>query len=140
VTFKADPLYIQIYPQALLMLAPAGQCAWRFFYRRSKPHEAARQEPPGMDKTRMSVYIDGFNFYHSTLQHTHPDCRWFNLRELSSRLINSSYGEIAAAYCFSALTTWLSDRTKKHWDSDLVPVTTKLKEFCPGGLATQARR
>jgi hypothetical protein len=55
------------------MLAPAGQCAWHFFYRRGKPHEAAKQEPPGMDKARVSVYIDGFNLYHSTLQYAHPD-------------------------------------------------------------------
>jgi hypothetical protein len=38
-----------------------------------------------MGKKRVNVYIDGFNLYHSTLQHTHPDCRWLNLLELSKR-------------------------------------------------------
>jgi uncharacterized LabA/DUF88 family protein len=150
-----------------------------------------------VDKTRISVYIDGFNLYHSTLQHTHPDCRWLNLRELSNRLINPKTEEITAVYYFSALTTWLPNRAKKHLlyihalrtvgvkdvlgkfnlrdrkcplcksryqaheekktdiniaisllsdavankfdtalilsgDSDLAPVTTKLKELCPG--------
>jgi uncharacterized LabA/DUF88 family protein len=67
-----------------------------------------------MDKIRVSVYIDGFNLYHSTLQHTHPDYRWLDLRELSNRLINSKHEEITAVYYFSALTIWLPDRAKKH--------------------------
>jgi hypothetical protein len=33
-----------------------------------------------MAKIRVNVYIDGFNLYHSTLQHAHPDCRWLNLK------------------------------------------------------------
>ncbi|GHV94467.1 hypothetical protein AGMMS50293_07870 [Spirochaetia bacterium] len=67
-----------------------------------------------MAKIRVSVYIDGFNLYHSTLQHTHPDCRWLNLWELSKRLINPESEEIAAVYYFSALTTWIPERAKKH--------------------------
>jgi hypothetical protein len=67
-----------------------------------------------MPKTRVSVYIDGFNLYHSTLQHSHPDCRWLNLWDLSKRFINSVTEEITAVYYFSALTTWIPDRAKKH--------------------------
>ena len=67
-----------------------------------------------MAKTRVSVYIDGFNLYHSTLQHTHPDFRWLNLMELSKRLINPKKEEIQTVYYFSALTTWIPDRAKKH--------------------------
>jgi uncharacterized LabA/DUF88 family protein len=154
-------------------------------------------EPPGMAKIRVSVYIDGFNLYHSTLQHAHPDCRWLNLLELSKRLINPETEEISAVCYFSALTTWIPERAKKHLlyihalrsvgvkdilgkfslrerkcplcrgcyqaheekktdiniaitlladavedkfdtalilsgDSDLAPVTTKLKQLCPG--------
>jgi hypothetical protein len=58
-----------------------------------------------MAKIRINVYIDGFNLYHSTLQHTHPDCRWLNLLELSRRLINPKTEEIKDIYYFSALTT-----------------------------------
>jgi hypothetical protein len=67
-----------------------------------------------MVKTRVIVYIDGFNLYHSTLQHTHQDCRWLNLWELSERMINPQTKEITAVYYFSALTTWIPDRAKKH--------------------------
>ena len=67
-----------------------------------------------MAKTRVSVYIDGFNLYHSTLQHTHPDCRWLNLMELSKRLINPKTEEITGVNYFSALATWMPDRAKKH--------------------------
>jgi uncharacterized LabA/DUF88 family protein len=150
-----------------------------------------------MGKKRVNVYIDGFNLYHSSLQHTHPDCRWLNLLELSKRLINPETEEINTVYYFSALTTWIPERAKKHLlyihalrtvgvvdilgkfsmrerkcplclgryqaheekktdiniaitlladavadkfdtalimsgDSDLAPVTTKLKQLCPG--------
>ena len=67
-----------------------------------------------MAKIRVNVYIDGFNLYHSTLQHTHPDCRWLNLLELSKRLINLKTEEIQTVYYFSALTTWVPERAKKH--------------------------
>jgi hypothetical protein len=67
-----------------------------------------------MAKTRVSVYVDGFNLYHSTLQYAHPDCRWLNLWNLSNRLINPRHEEITAVYYFSALTTWIPDRAKKH--------------------------
>jgi hypothetical protein len=89
-----------------------------FFFRAKAQPEAARQEPSvgtaGMAKTRVSVYIDGFNLYHSTLQHTHPDCRWLNLWELSERIINPKTEEITAVNYFSALTTWIPERAKKH--------------------------
>jgi len=65
-------------------------------------------------KKRINVYIDGFNLYHSTLQHTHPDYRWLNLVELSKRLINPKTEEIQTVYYFSALTSWRPDRAKKH--------------------------
>jgi uncharacterized LabA/DUF88 family protein len=67
-----------------------------------------------MVKKRISVYIDGFNLFHSTLQHTHPDCRWLNLLELSRRLINPDTEEIKDVYYFSALTSWIPERAKKH--------------------------
>jgi len=67
-----------------------------------------------MPKTRISVYIDGFNLYHSTLQHTHRDCRWLNLLELSKRLINPKTEEIQTVYYFSAIASWVPDRVKKH--------------------------
>jgi uncharacterized LabA/DUF88 family protein len=95
------------------MLAPAGQCARLFLGRNSQP-ETARQEPFRMAKTRISVFIDGFNLYHSTLQHTHPDCRWLNLWELSKRIINPQTEDVTAVYYFSALTTWIPSRAKKH--------------------------
>jgi uncharacterized LabA/DUF88 family protein len=185
-----------MYPQALLMLAPAGQCAWQFFVTGPIVTDSP-QDPSFMAKTRVSIYIDGFNLYHSTLQHAHPDCRWLNLWEISRRLINPKTEEITAVYYLSALTTWIPARAKKHLlyihalrtvgvkdilgkfnlrdrkcplckgcyqaheekktdiniaitlladavadrfdtalilsgDSDLAPVTTKLKELCPG--------
>lgn len=67
-----------------------------------------------MAKIRVSVYIDGFNLYHSTLQHTHPDCRWLNLLELSKRLINPKTEEIQTVYYFTALTTWIPKKAKNH--------------------------
>ena len=67
-----------------------------------------------MAKIRINVYIDGFNLYHSTLQHTHPDCRWLNLLELSKRLINPKTEEIQNVYYFSALASWLPEKAKKH--------------------------
>jgi uncharacterized LabA/DUF88 family protein len=67
-----------------------------------------------MAKIRVNVYIDGFNLYHSTLQHTHPDCRWLNLFELSRRLINPDTEEIHEVYYFSALASWLPEKAKKH--------------------------
>jgi len=68
-----------------------------------------------MPKKMINVYIDGFNLYHSTLQHTHHDCRWLNLLELSKRLINPETEEIHTVYYFfSAFTTWIPERAKKH--------------------------
>ncbi|MCL1991565.1 MAG: NYN domain-containing protein [Spirochaetes bacterium] len=67
-----------------------------------------------MAKTRVSVYIDGFNLFHSTLQHSHPNCRWLNLLELSKRLINPKTEEITSVFYFSALATWMPERAKKH--------------------------
>jgi len=52
-------------------------------------------------KKRISVYIDGFNLYHSTLQYAHLNCRWLNLMELSKRLINPKTEEIQTVYYFS---------------------------------------
>ena len=69
-----------------------------------------------MSKTRVSVYIDGFNLYHSTLQFAHPNNRWFNLMELSKRIVNPKTEEISAVYYFSALATWKPDKAKKHLD------------------------
>ena len=65
-------------------------------------------------KKRVNVYIDGFNLYHSALQHTYPECRWLNLLELSKRLINPKTEEIQTVYYFSAITTWNPTRAKKH--------------------------
>jgi len=65
-------------------------------------------------KIRINVYIDGFNLYHSTLQHTHPDYRWLDLLELSKRLINPKTEEIQTVYYFSALASWIPERAKKH--------------------------
>ncbi|MCL2233351.1 MAG: NYN domain-containing protein [Treponema sp.] len=67
-----------------------------------------------MAKIRINVYIDGFNLYHSALQHAHPDCRWLNVLELSKRLINPATEEIQTVYYFSALATWMPERAKKH--------------------------
>jgi uncharacterized LabA/DUF88 family protein len=67
-----------------------------------------------MAKKRINIYIDGFNLYHSTLQRTHPNYRWLNLLELSKRLINPKTEEIQTVYYFSALTSWLPERAKKH--------------------------
>jgi len=70
------------------------------------------QTPP--TKKRVSVYIDGFNLYHSTLQFAHPNYRWLNLLELSKRIINPKTEEIQTVYYFSAITTWNPNRAKKH--------------------------
>ena len=67
-----------------------------------------------MAKKRINVYIDGFNLYHSTLQHTHTDCRWLNLWELSKRLANPKTEEIQTVYYFSALASWIPQKAKKH--------------------------
>ena len=86
------------------MLAPAGQCAWHFFC----------SQDYRMSKTRISVYIDGFNLYHSTLQFAHPTYRWLNLMELCRRIINPKTEEISDVYYFSALAEWLPEKAKKH--------------------------
>jgi uncharacterized LabA/DUF88 family protein len=78
------------------------------------PSDAEPRGAAELPKKRINVYIDGFNLYHSTLQHTHSDCRWLNLRELSKRLINPETEEIQTVYYFSALTTWIPERAKKH--------------------------
>ena len=102
-----------MYPQALLMLAPPNSVFGIFFV--FTPLTAtSTKEPPKLPKKRVNVYIDSFNLYHSTLQHTHPDCRWLNLLELSKRLINPETEEIQTVYYFSALTTWIPERAKKH--------------------------
>ena len=67
-----------------------------------------------MANTRINVYIDGFNLYHSVLQHTHTDCRWLDLRAYANRLINPKTEEINSVYYFSALTEWIPSRAKKH--------------------------
>jgi len=67
-----------------------------------------------MAKKRINVYIDGFNLYHSTLQHSHPNFRWLNLFELSKRIISHKTEEINAVYYFSALATWRLEKAKKH--------------------------
>jgi len=67
-----------------------------------------------MTKKRVSVYIDGFNLYHSTLQYAHPNFRWLNLLELSRRIINPKTEEISDVYYFSALATWKPEKAKKH--------------------------
>ena len=67
-----------------------------------------------MTKKRINIYIDGFNLYHSMLQRTHRNCRWLNLLELSKRLINPKTEKIQTVYYFSALTSWLPERAKKH--------------------------
>jgi len=67
-----------------------------------------------MAKKRINIYIDGFNLYHSMLQRTHRNCRWLNLLELSKRLINPKTEKIQTVYYFSALTSWLPERAKKH--------------------------
>ena len=93
------------------MLAPAGQCARHFF------HSATRRADLWsyfVVKIRVNVYIDGFNLYHSTLQHAHPDYRWLNLLELSKRLINPKTEEVQTVYYFSALAAWIPERAKKH--------------------------
>jgi hypothetical protein len=94
-----------------------------------------------MDKTKMSVYIiDGFNFYHSTLQHTHPDCRWLNLRDRKCSLCKDRYQAHAEKKTdINNTVTLLADAVADNFDttlilfgdSDLAPVTTKLKELCP---------
>jgi len=67
-----------------------------------------------MAKKRINVYVDGFNLYHSALQHTYPECRWLNLMELSKRMINPKTEEIQTVYYFTAITSWVPERAKKH--------------------------
>jgi uncharacterized LabA/DUF88 family protein len=67
-----------------------------------------------MKKTQVNAYIDGFNLYHSTLQHTHPDFRWLNLAELAKQFINPEKEEIKDVYYFSALATWQPAKAKNH--------------------------
>jgi len=67
-----------------------------------------------MTKIRINVYIDGFNLYHSTLQHTYKDCRWLNLFEFSKRLINPKTEKIQDVYYFSSIPSWFPDKAKKH--------------------------
>ena len=101
------------------MLAPAGQCAWHFFsfcHRQVGYPVGAWALPLGVPvaKIRTNVYIDGFNLYHSTLQHAHPNNCWLNLVDLSKRLINPKTEEIQTVYYFSALAKWIPERAKKH--------------------------
>ena len=88
-----------------------------------------------MAKKRINVYVDGFNLYHSALQKTYPECRWLNLFELSKRLINPKTEEIQTVYI-----TLLADAVMDKFDtalilsgdSDLAPVSGKLRLLCPG--------
>jgi len=94
------------------MLAPPNS-VFGIFFTRAYLQKVACKGLLKMKK-RVNVYIDGFNLYHSTLQHTHPDCRWLNLRRLSDRLINPDTEEVNEVFYFSALTTWIPERAKKH--------------------------
>jgi uncharacterized LabA/DUF88 family protein len=71
-------------------------------------------DQPPVPKTRVSVYVDGFNLYHSTLQFSHPDCRWLNLLELARQFINPHTEDLKDVYYFSALADWLPSKSKKH--------------------------
>ena len=94
-----------------------------------------------MAKTRVSVYIDGFNLYHSTLQFAHPNNRWLNLMELSKRIINPKTEEISEEKKtdINIAITLLADGMADNFDtalilsgdSDLTPAILKLKKLCP---------
>jgi len=115
-----------MYPQALLMTLAAEWRRVKSFPFGKRPEETYACPRRAvclaffllkgyrMPKTRVSVYIDGFNLYHSTLQFAHPTNRWLNLMELSKRIINPKTEEISAVYYFTALTTWKPEKAKKH--------------------------
>jgi len=90
-------------------LPPPGSVPGIFF-----AHKRIIMDQTTPVKKRISVYIDGFNLYHSTLQYAHPNCRWLNLLELTKRLINPKTEEIQTVYYFSAIASWKPDKAKKH--------------------------
>lgn len=64
---------------------------------------------------RVTVYIDGFNLYHSINDLKQPHLKWLCLRTLAESLLRT--GEVLKAVkYFSAYATWMPDRFARHRD------------------------
>ncbi|MCL2331449.1 MAG: NYN domain-containing protein [Proteobacteria bacterium] len=77
-----------------------------------------------MNKRRISVYIDGFNLFHSALQENFsntpldkqrwPELRWLDLRKLALNFINPKLENLTSVYYFSAPILWKPAKAAKH--------------------------
>jgi len=65
-------------------------------------------------KKRISIYIDGFNLYHSALQNVWTNCKWLDLNKLSGQFINPSLENLNEVNYFSAVAHWIPHKAKKH--------------------------
>lgn len=64
---------------------------------------------------RVSVYIDGFNFYHAIDELGDETLKWVDLHLLSKNILNT-YQELGEVKYFSAYATWRPDSYKRHRD------------------------
>lgn len=62
---------------------------------------------------RVTVYIDGFNLYHSINDLKKPHLKWVCLRSLAESLLRKDEVLKAVKY-FSAYATWMPDRYQRH--------------------------
>jgi len=68
-------------------------------------------------KNRVITYIDGFNLYHAIreLSPERPWLKWLNLWSLSESFLKENQTLVEVNY-FSAYSTWMPDRYKRHRD------------------------
>lgn len=84
---------------------------------------------------KVSVFVDGFNFYHAikTLRQNH--LKWVDIRKLADQFAPSPQFSIEAIYYFSAYATWLPAQHKRHMAyikaltaNGVTPILGKFKE------------
>jgi uncharacterized LabA/DUF88 family protein len=64
--------------------------------------------------TPVSIYVDGFNLYHSLLKFKDEKVKWLDLRALSQRLIHPKTEQIKAINYFSAYARWRPGSMARH--------------------------
>ena len=66
-------------------------------------------------KTRVFVYVDGFNLYHALHELDEDHLKWLDLWALSETLVRKNFGEcVKAVKYFSAYANWLQDKYRRH--------------------------
>ena len=64
-------------------------------------------------KTRVSVYVDGFNLYHAIDALKQPHLKWLDLWALSETLVRKDECVEIVKY-FSAYAKWIEDKYRRH--------------------------